>query len=80
MLVELAIGAVDNEDAYAFVEKLVKEMRKQVQDIKKGSSVTLDNGTQLFIVRWQWKCKSHLVHWEITWNSQRDQEERRSKG
>jgi len=24
MLVELAIGAVDNEDAYAFVEKLVK--------------------------------------------------------
>jgi hypothetical protein len=53
MLVELAIGAVDNEDAYAFVEKLVKEMRKQVQDIKKGSSVTLDNGTQLFIVRWQ---------------------------
>jgi hypothetical protein len=62
MLVELAIGAVDNEDAYAFVEKLVKEMRKQVQDIKKGSSVTLDNGTQLFIVRWQLKCKSHLVH------------------
>jgi len=53
MIVELAIGAADNEDAYAFVEKLVKEMRKQVQDIKKGSSVTLDNGTQLFIVRWQ---------------------------
>jgi len=47
MLVELAIEAADNEDAYAFVEKLVKEMWKQVQDIKKGLSVTLDNEAQL---------------------------------
>jgi len=47
MLVELAIEAADNEDAYAFVEKLVKEMRKQIQDIKKSSSTTLDNGAQL---------------------------------
>jgi zinc finger SWIM domain-containing protein 3 len=47
LLVELAIEAANNEDAYAFVEKLVKEMRKQVQDIKKGSSATLDNGAQL---------------------------------
>jgi hypothetical protein len=29
MLVELAIEGADNEDAYTFVEKLVKEMRKQ---------------------------------------------------
>jgi len=29
MLVELTIEVADNEDAYAFVEKLVKEMRKQ---------------------------------------------------
>jgi hypothetical protein len=47
MLVELAIEGADNEDAYTFVEKLVKEIRKQVQDIKKGSSATLDNGAQL---------------------------------
>jgi zinc finger SWIM domain-containing protein 3 len=47
MLVELAIEAANNENAYVFVKKLVKEMWKQVQDIKKGFSATLDNGAQL---------------------------------
>jgi hypothetical protein len=47
MLVELAIEAADNEDACAFVKKMVKEMKKKVQNIKKGSIAALDNEDQL---------------------------------
>ena len=47
ILVGLAIEAADNEDAYAYVEKMVKEMQKQVQKIKNVSHVSLDNEAQL---------------------------------
>jgi hypothetical protein len=47
MLVGLATEAVDNEDAYAFVKQMVKEMQKKVQKIKNVSLVSLDNEAQL---------------------------------
>ncbi|GLT68237.1 hypothetical protein SLA2020_404880 [Shorea laevis] len=47
MLMRLATEAADNEEAYAFVEMMVKEMHKKVHNDKKGSSIALDNETQL---------------------------------
>jgi hypothetical protein len=49
MLMELATEAADNEEACAFVERMVKEMKQEVQNIKKGSSVAFDNEDQLLL-------------------------------
>ncbi|XP_062158767.1 protein FAR-RED IMPAIRED RESPONSE 1-like [Alnus glutinosa] len=49
MLVELATEAADNEKACAFVERMVKEMKQEVQNIKKGSSAALNNEDQLLL-------------------------------
>lgn len=49
MLAELATEAADNEEACAFVERMVKEMKQEVQNIEKGLSAALDNEDQLLL-------------------------------
>jgi zinc finger SWIM domain-containing protein 3 len=39
--------SVDNEEAYAFVERMMEEMEKHVQNIKKCSNTTPDNETHM---------------------------------
>lgn len=77
--IEDYVQAADNVDAYDFVEKLLKEMRKQVQDIKKCSSVTLDNGAQLSLSDGN-ENANHTSSIEKLLETQRDQEEGRLKG
>jgi hypothetical protein len=46
MQMRLAIETTNNEDTYAFVEKIVNKMQNHVLNIEKGSSVTFDNKAQ----------------------------------
>jgi hypothetical protein len=41
--VKLVTESADNEEAYAFVERMMEEMEKHVQNIKKCSNTTPDN-------------------------------------
>jgi hypothetical protein len=50
LLVKLATEAADNEEACAFIEMMVKEMKKKVRNIKKSSSVALNKEAQLSLL------------------------------